>query len=242
MNMHTAPDAMTYSAHDLLWVADADALAATAPLPPWATTDWLASAPVVVRREMVAIGGAIPVGLRGAARNERHKTYLARTAVMRCAKPEMLMQIAVKNGTMVTENVAALCALRTLVPRLDATGLIWGPTGGVGFALASGLPVLRSDSDLDLVVRADSPLTNNETKALRAMSSFVTCRLDMQIETGHGAFSLAEWASGHRRVLLKTDSGPFLTDDPWNQGHWLEAQSGRKYQQEQTLREWERPA
>ena len=240
MTKHAAPQAIVYAAHDLLWVADADALAVAAPLPPWATADWLTSAPVVVRREMATDGGVIPVGLRGTARNERHKAYLARTAVMRCVKPEMLARIAGKNSAMETANVAAFCALRTLASSLDATGLMWGPTGGVGFALASGLQVLRADSDLDLVVRAGRPLTDRETDALRAMSSFVTCRLDMQIDTGHGAFSLAEWTAGHRRVLLKTDLGPFLTDDPWNLGHWLEPQYERRYSRERGVLESER--
>ncbi|KAB8058278.1 malonate decarboxylase holo-ACP synthase, partial [Janthinobacterium sp. FT14W] len=113
-------------------------------------------------------------------------------------------------------SCAALDALRQVAPLLDATGWAWGPTGGVGFALASGLPVLRADSDLDLVLRIAAPPDGAQADALRAIAATVTaCRLDMQIDTGHGGFAYAEWAAGRGRVLLKTDQGPVLTATPW---------------------------
>ncbi len=204
--------------HDLLWATAAQALG---PIPEWATAEWLARAPVVVRRETI-IAGRIPVGLRGKTRSERHAAYLQDDAVARWVTPEMLTGAV---GSHTVGDVAALATLATLAPLLDATGLRWGPTGGVGFALASGLPVLRADSDLDLVVRAPLPLSAEVTQDLRALTDVATCRLDLQVDTGHGAFSFAEWRAGHRRVLLKTDIGPFLTDDPWNQGGWLKLAS-----------------
>lgn len=225
MHVLIGSNGIAFRPHDLLWVTDTSALTAADPLPPWAAADWLACAPVVMRREKVVEAGSLPVGLRGKTRSQRCKAYLARDAVARCVTPEMLARDHVDGSETTLGDFAALAALRTLAPLLDATGLSWGPTGGVGFALASGLPVLRPDSDLDLVVRAFAPLGADVTKALRAMSLAITCRLDMQIETGHGAFSFAEWVMGHRRVLLKTEIGPFLTDDPWNQGRWLNAAS-----------------
>jgi phosphoribosyl-dephospho-CoA transferase len=45
----------------------------------------------------------------------------------------------------------------------------------------------------------------------------------MQIDTGHGGFAFAEWRRNAGRVLLKTDAGPFMTDDPWDLAGCLDA-------------------
>jgi phosphoribosyl-dephospho-CoA transferase len=199
--------------HDLLWIAGAAGVRADGPLPAWATDEWLRRAPLVVRREHCDAGAALPVGLRGATRSERCKAYLERGALLRRVTPEALAADAGWRR-LPAGRCAALEALAALAPQLDASGLAWGPTGGVGFALASGLPVLRPDSDLDLLVRAPQPLDGAERAALLALGRYDACRIDLQIDTGHGAFALAEWAAGGR-VLLKTNHGPLLCDDPW---------------------------
>lgn len=202
--------------HDLLWIADAAGVRADGALPAWASDDWLRRAPLVARREHCAERAPLPVGLRGATRGERCKAYLERGAPLRRVTPESLAADAGWRR-LPAGRCAALAALAALAPRLAASGLAWGPTGGVGFALASGLPVLRPDSDLDLLVRAPQPLGEAERAALLALSRYDGCRIDLQIDTGHGAFALAEWAGGRRRVLLKTDQGPLLCDDPWQE-------------------------
>ena len=193
-----------YRAHDLLWVD------AVPDAPSWAGTQWLRQAPLVVRRALAA-PGRIPVGLRGALRSERQACEIMAASVIRCMTPEMLSAMPVDGA-----GIAALAALQTVAPLLDATGWAWGPTGGVGFALASGLPVLRPDSDLDLVLRIGLPPDAAQRDALRTIAASVTgCRLDLQIDTGHGGFAYAEWAAGRGKVLLKTDRGPLLTASPW---------------------------
>ena len=193
-----------YRAHDLLWVD------AVPDAPSWAGTQWLRQAPLVVRRALAA-PGRIPVGLRGALRSERQACEIMAASVRRCMTPEMLSAMPVDGA-----GIAALAALQTVAPLLDAAGWAWGPTGGVGFALASGLPVLRPDSDLDLVLRIGLPPDAAQRDALRAIAASVTgCRLDLQIDTGHGGFAYAEWAAARGKVLLKTDRGPLLTASPW---------------------------
>lgn len=205
-------------AHDLLWVADGAAIEAAEPLPVWATGDWLRRAPLVVRREDTG-AGRIPVGLRGLTRSQRLKAYVAQEAVQRCVSPEDLATAQGWHDWTASGEPAALGALAMLAPVLDAAGLTWGPTGGVGFALASGLRVLRADSDLDLVVRAPAPLSVQQRHRLAMLASCVACRLDIQIDTGRGAFAFAEWLSGRRHILLKTEAGPMLTDNPWGVGN-----------------------
>ncbi|MCC7596391.1 malonate decarboxylase holo-ACP synthase [Janthinobacterium sp. FW305-129] len=196
-----------WRAHDLLWVSG---MPDGASLPAWLDAAWLAAAPLVVRRASTS-PGRIPVGVRGMLRSERQACEVDAAAVVRRVTPETVARMPLPDFPS-----AALDALRLVAPLLDATGWAWGPTGGVGFALASGLPVLRPDSDLDLVLRMAAPPDAAQAEALRAIAATVTaCRLDLQIDTGHGGFAYAEWAADRSRVLLKTDQGPVLTATPW---------------------------
>jgi phosphoribosyl-dephospho-CoA transferase len=218
-------EAEVFRPHDLLWVTDWRALHAAGPLPPWAGAGWMARAPVVVRRERIDGAARIPVGLRGKARNERLAAYLESGAVLRRVSPEMLAREAAWRRMPYLECLPAVVALERIAPALDASGLRWGPTGSMGYVLTSGLPVLRPESDLDLLVRAATPLTRDQAQQLQFMLDGHGCRIDMQIDTGHGGFAFAEWARRTKsdgRVLLKTDLGPFLTGDPWNQTGWLD--------------------
>ncbi|MBS0976476.1 phosphoribosyl-dephospho-CoA transferase MdcG domain-containing protein, partial [Serratia rubidaea] len=88
-------------------------------------------------------------------------------------------------------------------------------TGSCGYALATGLPVMHADSDLDLTVRCPQPVDRAALQALAQRLRTLPCRVDMQIETPHGGFALNEWLRDGR-VLLKTNGGPYLTDAPWS--------------------------
>jgi phosphoribosyl-dephospho-CoA transferase len=197
--------------HDLLWLAEPGDVQVDGPWPQWLTPDWLQRAPLVVRRESVQ-DARLPVGLRGTRRSERCKGNVARVNVARCITPEMLSTEAdqLRHG-----GLAALDAFAELAPALNATGLAWGPTGGVGFFLASGLPVLGHSSDLDLLVRAPQRLSAAQIAALVTLQARAACSIDIQVDTGRAAFALAEWPSPRRRVLLKTNAGPILSEDPW---------------------------
>ena len=110
-----------------------------------------------------------------------------------------------------------VAALLSLAPRLNALGLEWGPVGGAGFWLATELPVLRPNSDLDLLVRAPTRLDPAVIAALGALQQAAPCRLDIQVDTGIGGFALSEYTGSARRILLKTAHGPLLLTDPWTQ-------------------------
>lgn len=217
-----------YGPHDLLWVTCRKALVTHDALPDWACTGRLAHAPVVVRREQVGDLALLPVGLRGETRSQRFSAYVQRDDVMRAITPETLVRNVAWQSRLTLQQFPAVIALNELAPFLDSSGLHWGPTGSIGFTLATGLTVLHPDSDLDLVVRAPVPLTLVETAILEKAIGKAPCRVDMQIDTGCGAFSFAEWASGSKRVLLKTDTGPMLIADPWNPGARIDSGSQPK--------------
>jgi phosphoribosyl-dephospho-CoA transferase len=204
--------------HDLLFLRHAAAFEACAcnARPGWLDTDWLARAPVVVRRAVVPTG-RVAVGARGLQRSERCAGHVALADVVRRVTPEDLARVTLDDPGRLASAAATLpciAALTALAPRLEALGLEWGPAGGTGFWLASDLPVLRPASDLDLLVRAPRRLGPDTFAALRALVDAAPCRVDIQVDTGDGGFALMEYARGGK-VLLKTDHGPRLLIDPW---------------------------
>ncbi|MET3105631.1 phosphoribosyl-dephospho-CoA transferase [Oxalobacteraceae bacterium GrIS 2.11] len=201
------------TAHDLLWPsAQACLRSASGVLPEWLNCDW----PAVMRRAPVE-GAWLPVGLRGPSRSLRHAAFLHSDAVARCTTPESLINAWQQHPALLDfASVATLKVISAILLDLD---LPWGPTGSTGFALATGYPVLRSDSDLDLLVRAALPLTAQQIALLgfaQSKADALQCRLDIQVDTAFGGFALNEWLRAPRQVLLKTDAGPMLTDDPWS--------------------------
>lgn len=195
-------------AHDLLWLCPE--ACADASLPDWVEPAW----PVVVRRAPPAAQGLIPVGLRGRTRNQRHAAWVATAQLTRRCTPEALAR-AHGWTRFADSGLACVDTLARIAPMLGDSGLAWGPTGAVGFALASGAAVLHQESDLDLLVRAESPLGEHQIALLKSLKGHARCRLDVQIDTGHGGFALDEWLAGRRTVLLKTAKGPYLVVDPW---------------------------
>jgi len=201
-------------AHDLLWVSEMPTATDGTPLPDWAITACRQGAPVVVRRAPRGSDGAVPVGLRGSARHERCAATVSASSITRVVAPEALA--ATTASIAPDAPFAALRTLRALAPKLDALGWAWGPTGGAGFALASGLPVLHADSDLDLVLRMPHAPSAAQRNQLVQVLAETECRVDLQIDTGRGGFALRDWLASPHQTLLKTDHGPHLVADPWS--------------------------
>jgi len=201
--------------HDLLWIREREDLRSTSEVPGWASREWLSHAPVVMRREAVGEQGVVPVGLRGRARSERFAAHVARERIRLSVTPEALAKGRAWRTNAALATLPCVRALSRIAPELDRLRLAWGITGSVGFALASGVSTLRQDSDLDLLLRATKPLPRDEARSLFALLQASPARIDMQVDTGHGGFALAECAGNADRVLLKTGRGPLLVSDPW---------------------------
>ncbi|WP_459206384.1 malonate decarboxylase holo-ACP synthase [Pseudomonas sp. MLB6B] len=191
--------------HDLLWGLRPGHLAANTP--DWVRQVLLAGQPVVVRRALVA-AGRVAVGVRGAQRSQRWAAELPVACVQRRCRPEQLRV----SGEV---ELPALRALQAVAPLLEVTGLSWGPTGGVGYQLATGAVVLHGESDLDLVLRTPAPWSRSQAQALFEALAAMPCRVDLQLETPQGAVALGDWAGTARRVLLKRCAGACLVEDPW---------------------------
>jgi phosphoribosyl-dephospho-CoA transferase len=205
------------AAHDLLRVTAPDALVAAAGpgLPAWAVASLCTAAWVVVRRAPRADDGALPVGVRGRDRAERAAAWLPVDAVAEIVAPEQLPDRLPLLHRGRPTTVPALATVDRAHEVLSAFGLAGGPGGSVGFELATGVPVTRLGSDLDLVVRAPDPLGRDDAARLAARLADLPVRTDVQLETPHGAVSLLEYARDEGPVLVRTVHGPRLTDDPW---------------------------
>ncbi|MGA8136016.1 MAG: malonate decarboxylase holo-ACP synthase [Pseudomonas gingeri] len=203
--MHADQD---FLPHDLLWGLTPAQLPEEAP-------DWVAEAlslgqPVVVRRALTA-PDQVAVGVRGVLREQRFATLMPRALVERCVRPEALIDIEV-----CAQDWPALQALHYLRPLLDASGLVWGVSGSAGFELATGLPTLHQQSDLDLILRVPQTLSRRQANGLLQRLDNPFCRVDLQLQTPLGAVALVEWAGTARRVLLKRADGVQLVLDPWD--------------------------
>ena len=196
--------------HDLLRLAQPlDAVPEDAP--PWVATA-LRAAPWVVVRRAAASEGQVAVGVRGTARAQRFAMQIPETAVTEVLSPEAL---AMRAATM-RPALPAARALRAAAALLDEAGLPWGPTGSVGFELASGVRTVRASSDLDLLVRPTRLPARATLKRLHVALRRLPARVDCQIEIDDGAIALGELLSGAREVLVRTPTGPRLISAPWS--------------------------
>jgi phosphoribosyl-dephospho-CoA transferase len=189
--------------HDLLRVSGAAVLPTDAPA--WAL-DALSHAPWVVVRRAPASEDLIAVGVRGSTRSERYGTHVALDDVREVVTPEALAHVSTPG-----RDVPAMRTLTALRPLLDDTGLLWGPTGSVGFELATGHPTATPDSDLDLLVRTCGVAdTLAVLTGLNHEFRSVAAQVDCQIETPSGAVTLAELVDGQPDVMMRTSEGPRL--------------------------------
>src|ERR1700683_2538418 len=135
--------------HDLLQI-DAHALIADSVSRPQWVTETLICCPWVVVRRGQAPAGQISVGVRGAARSERRAGCCSETLIKKIVRPAELLVPSRTSAHF--RRAPALQALQEVIERWQGLSLPWGPTGSVGFELATGRPVTTEGSDLDLVV------------------------------------------------------------------------------------------
>lgn len=199
---------LQYRAHDLIWLRHPDALQGA--LPEWVSSQWRTSLPLVVRRDWDE-KGRVPVGIRGLRRELRAAAWIDPAAIQRHLAPEALSErdVLLKSPFVSQPPVQAAIQLAQ-----HAWPWRWGITGSVGYALATEVPVLHGDSDLDLLIRSPAPFAQEEFDRWQQFCQRLTCRVDTQVETPVGAFALAEWLRDGR-VMLKTNEGPRLTSHPW---------------------------
>jgi phosphoribosyl-dephospho-CoA transferase len=216
--------------HDLLEIDAEGFLQAHPSAPAWVAESLRHTPFVVVRRGPVS-AQEIPVGVRGAHRNERWAGGCHPNLVKEVLTPQQLLGRAAEATTASVPPVplalaapalsraAVIPALRTLsllTQRWKALASPWGPGGSVGFELATGSQVVTPRSDLDVVIYAQTQMTVDEARMLRDSTQGLPAPVDIRVETPTCGFSLAEYGSrAPAPILLRTASGAFLGADPW---------------------------
>jgi len=202
--------------HALLRVTDLDALIWEALRPDWALAA-LRLAPWIVVRRAAPRPGLWPVGVRGGLRSQRTAAWLQPSVMPECITPQMLVASRAWQRNPSANAMPAVAVLDEVAAVFAAHGFggHWGPGGSVGFELASGVPSTTACSDLDLVLRADEPLPRTDAARLHADLSRLPVRIDLLLETPHGAAMLTEYAKDAGLMLLRSAQGPRLVHDPW---------------------------
>jgi phosphoribosyl-dephospho-CoA transferase len=168
---------------------------------------------VVVRRGRVS-DGLIPVGVRGAQRHERCAGFTRLSEVLETRRPDQLRLLLAEDSRRTLQAFRALSYLENHFVGLD---MRWGPGGSVGYELASGIPAVRADSDLDFILSAPRKLEITEALDLWHMISSAPGKVDAVVETPCCGFSLEEFVTtSPRKVLLRTRNGRILGSNPWN--------------------------
>lgn len=203
---------MSYYAHDLLWVDEITLEGNDSP-------SWYArhnnSLPVVVRRANRHT--LIPVGVRGRTRSERLAAWVCKSSVVRSVTPRQLAQSKHSRAYWQASELVSFQTLTDVDEICQTHGIEWGVTGSLGYELATGMECAHQDSDIDITVYLPEPLPMQMLESLNHQLDDLPCRVDTQIETPSGAVALREWVTrrGESKVLIKTDTGPQLTGNPW---------------------------
>jgi len=206
-----------FGVHDLLRLRNVDELHWEEAGPDWCSAA-LHRAPWVVVRRTRARAALLPVGIRGDVRHQRAAAWLPIHAVEQIVTPQILARQRTWCGRPRTKLLPALLVLDAAAAILEEQGHgdRWGPGGSVGFELASGVPSVSAQSDLDLVLDAPEPIEVRDAAALFTALGRLSARVDVLLETPLGAVALSDYASGKRAVLLRTPSGVRLVADPWH--------------------------
>jgi phosphoribosyl-dephospho-CoA transferase len=205
-------EAHSFRPHYLLEV-DPDRLIEFLYPPEW-VGERLRTIPFVVVRRGPATGPHIAVGVRGAERNQRWPTFCEPGVVKSIVTPPQLLGRASPGSR---GNAApALRSLRLLESRWMDVDHCWGPGGSVGFELATGSHAVKAESDLDIVIYADTPMTADEARLLCARAMGLPAAVDIRVETPVCGFSLREYAYGNAAgILLRMPDAVVLGRGPW---------------------------
>ena len=201
--------------HDLLRIGGSGDLRFEETPPAWVYAS-LERACWVVTRRSSPLRAMIPVGVRGNSRGQRFAAYLAVEAIVERVIPEQLSRRDSWGRSSRREEIPPLEQLDSVFRIMSDFGLQWGPTGSVGFELATRLPAATKDSDLDILIRAPDELERDLCRRVRTrLSAQVSVRTEVLIETGMGAIALDEYVRGDLPILLRSSNGPKLVYHPW---------------------------
>jgi phosphoribosyl-dephospho-CoA transferase len=199
--------------HDLLQLDtdsfDPDCISA----PDWAK-ETLAVCPWVVVRRAEAPDAQVAAGVRGTLRSQRWGWFIRKDMIRKIVRPSQLLALIQSSALGAREP--PFTALQQIVERWRDLSLPWGPTGSVGFELATGCPVTTKSSDLDIAIRAKTRISVEQGRSLWERTTGLQTKLDIRVETPICGFGLQEYAYTSSAILLRYPDGPRMGVDPWS--------------------------
>jgi phosphoribosyl-dephospho-CoA transferase len=202
----------TIRVHDLILLRSSTIFPACLAQPSWVNTA-LGKAPWVTVRRAAARTGEVAVGVRGNDRHQRWGGFVDRSEILEIATVDQLRPCTLDSSR---RSLPALRALECIQHQLRSIQLNWGPTGSVGFELATGRPSTRWESDLDLVIYAPERLERERAREIAAKTTKQPAKIDMRVETPCCGFSLEEYVNARSSpILLRMAAGFRLGADPW---------------------------
>jgi phosphoribosyl-dephospho-CoA transferase len=115
----------------------------------------------------------------------------------------------------VSPRTPPFTTLQQLIERWHGLALSWGPTGSLGFELATGCPVTTNLSDLDIAIFADTRIPLEQAHLLWKGAVGLQTKVDIRVETLECGFSLEEYARATSQILLRYPDRVQFSDDPW---------------------------
>ncbi len=200
--------------HDLIWIRSIQAISGFRELPVWVSDTFKPNIPLVVRRDIMK-NDLIPVGIRGKDRAQRCGVFVCSKDIIKIVSPHMLL-----NNLLLTEFshfiIKTLKEFQVIFSQKWQEK--WGPTGSVGFSLATGKKVFGEKSDIDILAQCPSFIAPKQAQNIVLLcDEWRPVRFDIVLETPFGGVSLKDWAKSDmtKKVLLKTGRGPCLVLNPW---------------------------
>ena len=204
---------MRSQVHDLIRMHPASFTSVDAPA--WVNQRLRARPWVVVRRARAPMS-MIAVGVRGDTRNERWGGYAHQSAIQQIVEPDELLRVF--RASTAANKTLPIQLLEKVIERWQGLTLPWGPTGSVGFELASGYRVTTPHSDLDIAIRAPQRLSVELAHSLWERVTGLRPKVDVRIETSECGFALEEYVRRpSTRILLHYPGGARVGDDPWGE-------------------------
>lgn len=199
--------------HTLVSLQSPDVLLTSGPLPDWVTAMLAATPVVIVRRGPQTT--TIPVGIRGYQKSQRFAAAIMPTDWQAPVTPAMALN-RLPELTAARRQLPAFQKLARVQSLLSAYD--WGVGGSLQFELATGLPMVNPNSDLDIIMQRPAPMSPAQAlQLIERLKVIAGAHADIQVVHGQLGFSLEEYANQRAsQIMMKTAHGPILVTDPWH--------------------------
>jgi phosphoribosyl-dephospho-CoA transferase len=196
---------MEIKVHDIIKFTNIDKLKRFSSIPDWVFSTPSASNFGVVRRMPIS-NKLIPIGLRGDGRARRFGTYIHEDHIEEVITPNSLV-----NRIDEFQDKIYYPTLKSIRDEFAKLDLSWGPTGSIGFEIATNMNVtsINSDVDISIYVEAiDQDLLEEVGGFLRSLDR----KIDVQVEVPIlGAFLLNDFLKNQEPgFIVRTPFGPQL--------------------------------